>query len=162
MPLALALLGAATLVATPAASPHDSSRTVHADARPLVASTHQQFTWRWTDGSKATERTFAQSKYVDPKRIPKFEVTVHPARPSWTARLLFWVNGEWVPRQTKRSDSRGRMRCAFLPIGPDGEWEDVTWIVRIRLRPVYTNRSPVAAPTIKVRELLLTIHYVSR
>ena len=122
----------------------------------------QDFTWRWTDGSKATERTFAESKYPTVKAIPKFEVRVHPARPPWTARLLFWVNGEWVPRQIKSSDSRGRMRCTFLPIGPDGKWEDVTWIVRIRLRPVYTNRSPVAAPSIKVRELLLTIHFVSR
>lgn len=54
------------------------------------------------------------------------------------------------------------MRCAFLPIGPDGQWEDVTWIVRIRLRVEPTRGVSVLASRTKVRELLLTIHYVSR
>ena len=146
--LAVALLG------PPAADPVAGS--------PASLPSHQVFTWTWTDGSKATERTFAESKYHTPDKIPKFEVTVRPAEPRWTARLLFWVNGEWVPRQTKKSDTRGRMRCAFLPIGPDGQWEDVTWIVRIRLRVEPTRGVSVLAPRTKVRELLLTIHYVSR
>lgn len=159
MPLALLVAGAAVLAAAPATSqlPH----VPPAVPRTATARTRQDFTWRWTDGSKATERTFAESKYHTAEAIPKFEVKVRPATPPWTARLLFWVNGEWVPRQTQRSDSRGRMRCTFLPIGPDGEWEDVTWIVRIRMRPVSTRELPVAAPGVQVRELLLTVHYVS-
>ena len=160
MPLALMVAGAAVLAAAPATMPTSTSPAPPAISRP-VAVPAQDFTWQWTDGSKATERTFAESKYHTPKAIPKFEVKVRPASPPWTARLLFWVNGEWVPRQTERSDARGRMRCSFLPIGPDGEWEDVTWIVRIRMRPVSIRKPPAAAPGVQVRELLLTVHYVS-
>lgn len=156
MPLALMVAGAAVLAAAPATIPATSPAL-----RP-VAVPAQDFTWQWTDGSKATERTFAKSKYHNPTAIPKFEVKVKPATPRWTARLLFWVNGEWVPRQTERSDARGRMRCTFLPNGPDGEWENVTWIVRIRMRPASTRQSPVTAPGVKVQDLLLTVHYVSR
>lgn len=72
--LAVALLG------PPAADPVAGS--------PASLPSHQVFTWTWTDGSKATERTFAESEYHTPAKIPKFEVTVRPAEPRWTARLL--------------------------------------------------------------------------
>lgn len=164
MPLPLIIVGGAMLAAAPMRATAAVPLAPPAASRHVAPPAHQRFTWRWTDGSRATERTFAEARYQTAAAIPKFEVKVHPASPPWTARLLFWVNGEWVPRQTERSDPRGRMRCVFLPIGPEGDWEDVTWIVRIRMRPVLPRRSLSlpSSPRVKVRELLLTIHYVSR
>ena len=162
MPLALALATSAFLATVPFSVPDSLPAVGSVVSRPAPTPTRQEFTWRWTDGSKATERTFHESKYHSAERIPKFQVTVKPPTPPWTARLLFWVNGEWAPRQVQRSDAQGKMKLEFLPIGPEGQWENVTWIVRIRLKPVSTRQRAAIAPRVKVRELLLTIHYVSR
>ena len=118
----------------------------------------QVISWRWTDGSRATERTFAKSRYHSVARIPKVDVKVYPAYPLWKAKLLFWVNGAWVPRQEVRSDAHGHMLLALDPIGPTGTWDDITWIVRIRLKDVSAARSVSSVPA-QVREIVLTVHY---
>jgi len=150
---------ASAVLAWGTGAPAPSTMPAAVSAAPAAVPARQVFTWRWTDGSKATERTFRKSKYGTVDKIPKFEVKVYPAYPPWKAKLLFWVNGEWISRQTQRSDSRGRMQMNFDPRGPDGIWEDVTWIVRIRLKDISTTRT---VPTAAVEEIRLTVRYVSR
>lgn len=134
------------------------SGLAHAGTAPATAPARQVFTWRWTDGSKKTERVFSKSRYGTVDEIPKFEVKVYPAYPPWRAKLLFWVNGQWVSRQTQRSDTQGRMQMYFDPRGPDGRWETVTWIVRIRIKDISTTRQVNVRSA--VEELRLTVRYV--
>ena len=158
VPLAPLLAGIA-LSATPASLPAASAPAITEASSPAVVPARQVISWRWTDGSLSTERTFAKRKYHTVARIPKVDVKVYPAFPPWKAKLLFWVNGAWVPRQQVRSDDGGHMLMSFDPIGPTGTWENITWIVRIRLMDVSQARSAVAAPS-QVREIVLTVHYV--
>ena len=158
MPLAPLLAGIALAIPPPSV-PAPSEPAITEASSPAVVPARQVISWRWTDGSRSTERTFAKAKYHTVARIPKFQVKVYPAYPLWKARLLFWVNGAWVPRQQARSGPDGRMQLSFDPIGPTGTWEDITWIVRIRLMDVSQARSAVAAPS-QVREIVLTVHYV--
>ena len=153
------LVAAAALATAPSPAGVSTPAVSVAAAEPLAVPARQVFTWRWTDGSRKTERTFRKSRYGTVGKIPKFEVKVYPAYPPWKAKLLFWVNGEWISRQTQRSDNRGRMQMYFDPRGPDGTWEDITWIVRIRLKDISTTRD--IAPRDAVEELRLTIRYVS-
>ena len=150
---------ASAALAWGAGAPEESVGPITVSATPAAVPARQVFTWRWTDGSKATERVFRKSKYGTVDNIPKFEVKVYPAYPPWKAKLLFWVNGEWITRQTQRSDDRGRMRMYFDPRGPEGTWEDVTWIVRIRLKDISTTRTVV---TQGVEEIRLKVRYTSR
>lgn len=150
---------ASAALAWGAGAPPESVGPIAVSAAPAAVPARQVFTWRWTDGSKATERVFRESKYGTIDNIPKFEVKVYPAYPPWKAKLLFWVNGEWITRQTQRSDDRGRMRMYFDPRGPEGTWEDVTWIVRIRLKDISTTRTVV---TQGVEEIRLKVRYTSR
>ena len=144
-----------------AGTPRASTAPTAMSATPASVPARQVFTWKWTDGSRKTERVFRKSLYGSVDKIPKFEVKVYPAYPPWNAKLLFWVNGTWVSRQTQRSDNQGRMRMTFDPRGPDGHWEDITWIVRIRLKDISTTRTASIAPRAAVEELRLTVRYVS-
>lgn len=156
----LAPLLATAVMATPPTPARVSAQSTEAvSSAPAAAPARQVMSWRWTDGSKSTERTFAKSKYHTVGRIPKFEVKIYPAYPPWKARLLFWVNGEWVARQQVRSDADGRMRMSFDPIGPTGTWEDVTWIVRVRLKDISVTRSATAGVPAQVEEILLKVRY---
>ena len=150
---------ASAALAWGAGEPAESVRPIAVSATPAAVPARQVFTWRWTDGSKATERTFRKSRYGSVDKIPKFQVKVYPAYPPWKAKLLFWVNGEWISRQTQRSDNKGCMEMNFDPRGPDGTWEDVTWIVRIRLKDISTTRTVV---TQGVEEIRLKVRYTSR
>ena len=144
-----------------AGAPGASTAPTGVSATPASVPARQVFTWKWTDGSRKTERVFRKSQYGSVDKIPKFEVRVYPAYPPWKAQLLFWVNGTWVTRQTQRSDNQGRMRMYFDPRGPDGNWEDITWIVRIRLKDISTTRTTSIAPRTTVEELRITVRYVS-
>ena len=116
-----------------------------------------------TDDSGGTsERIVRKSTYGTIDKIPKVAVKVYPAYPPWKAKLLFWVNGDWVTRQTQRSDSSGRMLMSFDPRGPEGTWENVTWIVRIKLKDISTTRSVPVTPRQPNAEVRLTVRYVDR
>ena len=153
------LLATAVVATAPALGVHSAPSTEALSSAPAAMPARQVMSWRWTDGSKATERTFARSKYHSVTRIPKFQVSIYPAYPPWEARLLFWVNGEWVARQQVRSDAKGRMQLSFDPIGPTGKWEDVTWIVRVRLTDISVTRSRVTGVPAQVEEILLKVRY---
>lgn len=154
------LLTPLVAVAALASAPMVAPAPVAIASRPAAVPARQVYSWRWTDGSKSTERTFAKSKYHTVARIPKFEVTVYPAYPPWRARLLFWVNGAWVPRQQVRTDPDGRMQLSFDPIGPSGTWEDITWIVRVRLQDISVSRWSASAMPAQTQEILLKVRYV--
>lgn len=153
------LLAATVLAPAPTGVPAATSSPAVTWSLPAAVPGRQIYSWRWTDGSKATERTFVKSRYHSVARIPKFEVRIRPAYPPWRARLLFWVNGAWMPRQQVRSNPEGRMRLSFDPIGPTGSWEDVTWIVRVRLTDISMSRSTGGAVPAQAEEILLTVHY---
>lgn len=156
-------LAAAVGLAAPATLPPVPARPAGVvTAEPAAIPARQVFTWRWTDGSKATERIFRKSTYGTIDKIPKVAVKVYPAYPPWKAKLLFWVNGDWVTRQTQRSDSSGRMFMSFDPRGPAGTWENVTWIVRIKLKDISTTRSVPVTPRQANAEVRLTVRYVDR
>lgn len=160
MPLVPLLAGVA-LAASPMTAPVPSLTSTSAVASPSAMPARQVMSWRWTDGSKSTERIFSKANYHTPERIPRFEVRVYPAYPPWKARLLFWVNGAWIPRDAIRSDPDGRMQLSFDPIGPTGSWEDVTWIVRVRLKDISQSRS-ARSTRAAVKEIVLTVRYVAR
>ena len=157
--LLMPILAATVMSGVPATTQMAPPAVTSTVSQPVAVPARQVYSWRWTDGSKSTERTFRKAKYGTVDRIPKVEVRVYPAYPPWKAKLLFWVNGEWVSRQQVRTDPRGRVQLSFDPIGPTGKWEDVTWIVRIRLRDISLSRSTAAAVPAQEGEIALTVHY---
>ena len=157
--LLMPIVTAAVLADVPPTTPPVASPVVSAASQPAAVPARQIYSWRWTDGSKSTERTFRKAKYGTVDRIPKVEVRVYPVYPPWRAKLLFWVNGSWVTRQKVRTDPDGRLQLSFDPIGPTGKWEEVTWIVRIRLKDISASRSTAAAVPAQEGEIQLTVHY---
>lgn len=165
----LSLLAATPVAPTvgPALENSTPDATAPATAPGAISSPHtaparQVFDWAWTDGSRATDRVFSKKKYGKVGNIPKFQLRMYPAYPPWRVKEYFWINGQWALQNVYRTDGRGRVSLTFDPRGPDGEWKDVTWIVRTRIIDISTTRSASPAPTTSITGPLLTVRYVTR
>lgn len=150
------LVAAAALATASLPSASAPPPVTAANAQPAAAPARQLFSWKWTDGSRKTERVFRKSRYGSINMIPKFVIKVYPAYPPWKATLQFWVNGRWVRLDEQRSDFEGKMYLSFDPRGASGVWEDVTWIVRVRLQDISTTRKDARQA---VEELMITVRY---
>jgi len=64
------LVAAAGLAAPAALPPAPARPAAVITAEPVATPARQVFTWRWTDGSKATERTFRKSTSGTIDKIP--------------------------------------------------------------------------------------------
>lgn len=104
-----------------AASEHPDRTTVPAP---------QQYYWRWSDGSQEPHRTFRQSRYRVPERLPTLVVSALPAAPVRTVRLQFRRDGRWHTEDVGRTDARGQVRLVLTPYCPDGRWCDGTYVYR--------------------------------
>lgn len=122
----------------PATAPSVQAPTSMPSVRlPAAAPSLQTLTWKWSDGSKSTERVFKKSDYQGlVSNLPTLGLRVYPAYPVRRAKLQFWVNGRWRTDDLQRTDAQGRLSVRFDPSDPDGKWFDLTWIARIKMQQV--------------------------
>ncbi len=117
------LVLAATMVAT-------GTSTTPSAAAAADAATGQSYYWRWSDGSEARHRTFRQSQYRVPERLPRLIVSAYPSGPSSQVTLQYRRDGRWRTEDTGRTDGAGQVRLALNPYCPDGQWCEATFDYR--------------------------------
>ena len=130
------LAGTALLVAGPSvAGPSVDASTASVLTAPTsvdasTAGDRQLYYWRWSDGSQARHRTFRQSQYRVPERLPRLIVTAYPSTPVRAVRLQYRRDGRWHTEDAGRTDGAGQVRLALVPYCPDGAWCDGTFEYR--------------------------------
>jgi hypothetical protein len=78
--------------------------------------------WRWTDGSEARSRTFDESRYDVPSRLPRLQVSSHPPGEGQRVTLQTRVLGSWRTEDSATTDGRGVVRLQLNPYCADGAW----------------------------------------
>lgn len=78
--------------------------------------------WRWTDGSEARVRTFAEHQYEVPSRLPRLVVQTHPATAGRTIALQARIDGVWTTEDSGTTGPRGAVRLQLNPYCADGAW----------------------------------------
>jgi hypothetical protein len=91
----------------------------------------QQWFWRWSDGSTASQRTLAEARYSSQSRLPLLVVTVRPAMTGQTVLLQFRDRTGWHDDDVGTTDGRGRVRLELNPYCPDGAWCRQTFDYRL-------------------------------
>ena len=89
-----------------------------------------QYFWRWTDGSRAHGRAFADpgAGVVD---LPGLVVASHPAARGRLVVLQFRDDGRWHTEDASRTDARGVAVLDLNPYCDDGGWCDRTLDYRL-------------------------------
>lgn len=97
-----------------------------------VAAADQNYYWRWSDGSKQSQRTFTQAEYGIPSNLPSLIVTAEPASPSRYVYLQFLRDGRWTTESQARSNARG---IASIDVDPlcGGSWCNSTYSYRLKI-----------------------------
>lgn len=93
---------------------------------PSTAPLDQRYYWRWSDGSEERHRTFRQSVYRVPERLPTLVVSAYPASPTRSVVLQYRQDGRWRTEDSGRTNASGQVRLALNPYCPDGSWCDGT------------------------------------
>lgn len=78
--------------------------------------------WRWSDGSEARVRTFAEHEYAVPSRLPRLVVQTHPATAGRTIALQARIDGAWATEDSGATGPRGAVRLQLNPYCADGAW----------------------------------------
>lgn len=88
--------------------------------------------WRWSDGSEQQNRTFRQSEYRVPERLPTLVVSAYPATRDQSVTWQYRQDGSWRTEDSGRTDRGGQVRLALNPYCPDGDWCSGTFDYRAR------------------------------
>lgn len=88
--------------------------------------------WKWSDGSKATSRSFSETTFDSPRALPRLVVTSTPPAPGRLVRLEFQHAGAWRIESTAQTNASGIATLAVNPLCESRRWCDET--IRYRLR----------------------------
>ena len=122
---ATALLGALVLIGTAASA---QART---DAPQLF--------WRWSDGSDAVTRAFAEARYGRPDQLPRLNVATDPVTAGQLVTLQFDDDGTWRTDDRSRTNSSGIAALEFNPFCANGGWCSRTYTYRLIANGVSTS-----------------------
>lgn len=102
-------------------------------AAPAAAATPEgpAYFWRWSDGSEARVRTFAEHEYAVPSRLPRLVVQAHPATRGRHIAVQTRVRGHWRTEDATTTDARGTARLQLNPYCADGAWCRSTFDYRL-------------------------------
>jgi hypothetical protein len=78
--------------------------------------------WRWSDGSEARSRTFAEHDFGVPSRLPRVVVQAHPAAAGVRVVLQARVRGAWRTEDAARTGPHGAARLQLNPYCGNGDW----------------------------------------
>jgi hypothetical protein len=78
--------------------------------------------WRWSDGSEARTRTFAEHAYPTPSRLPRLVVQTHPSTAGRRVVLQTRIDGAWRTEDAGSTDARGSVRLQLNPYCANGDW----------------------------------------
>jgi hypothetical protein len=78
--------------------------------------------WRWTDGSEARVRTFAEHDYAVTSRLPRLLVQTRPASKGRHVTLQTRIGGGWTIEDSGTTDARGIVRLQLNPYCASGAW----------------------------------------
>lgn len=99
--------------------------------------------WRWSDGSRAMARTFADPADRD-SALPTVVVSIRPASAGHRAVLQYRDRGRWRTEDAAATDGSGSAALQLNPYCADGGWCDTALDYRVvidgevaRLRVTY-------------------------
>jgi hypothetical protein len=87
-----------------------------------AASDGPAYFWRWSDGSEARARTFAEHAYELPSRLPRLVVQTHPATRGRHVVLQVRAHGDWRTEDDAYTDPHGTARLQLNPYCANGAW----------------------------------------
>lgn len=97
------------------------------------AAADQAYYWKWSDGSTSLTRTFTQSEYGTPSRLPRLVAWAEPASPRRLVHLQFRRRGTWITENTVRMDGRGIATIEIDPMCANDTWCDRTFAYRLTI-----------------------------
>lgn len=100
-------------------------------AAPALAD-ESSYYWKWSDGSKATSRSFSETTFDSPKALPRLVVTSTPPAAGMLVRLEFQQAGAWRVESTAQTNANGIAALIVNPLCESRRWCDET--IRYRLR----------------------------
>ncbi len=108
---------------------------VPAQARPDAP----KLFWRWSDGSDAIARTFDETHYRIPARLPRLIVSTDPVTAGQLVTLQFDDDGTWRTDDRSRTSGSGIAALEFNPFCVDGDWCSRTYAYRLIVNGVSTT-----------------------
>lgn len=102
-------------------------------APPSIAEPGTAYYWKWSDGSRADQRTFAEADFGSTSALPAILVTSRPASPGALITLSFRQNGTWVEESRGRLDDQGRATLHVNPYCEAAAWCDAQLNYRLKI-----------------------------
>lgn len=97
------------------------------------APTSVQWTWRWSDGSTAANRTFRQDQYGSAANLPFIRVFSSPCQYGVLLKLQFRQDGRYVEEDRAYSKGCQSTKLHFNPYTSSGQWANGTWKERLMI-----------------------------